>query len=312
MSGRSAGARGAWLRVGVVGDVHMQWDAEDTRALDAQGYDLLLVTGDLGGYRMRGAEQVARRMAHLQTPTICVAGNHDTVHAAQLISEALPRARPLRGLLGLGQGGRVDALDEALGHITLGGYSVHPVGQELFVVVARPHSMGGPGLAFEGLLRARYQVRTMADSVARLRACVDQTPADARLLFLGHNACTGHGDARDSLAGRDFHRDQGDWGDADLRAAVDYARDHGRRVAAVVSGHMHLGLRGGGRRADHAWEGGTLHVNAAEVPRHRRAARGGPVTERHHVRLELGPEAGEARFEHVWLSAAQPADQASD
>lgn len=289
------------LRIGVVGDVHLQWDEHDTRTLDAQGYDLLLITGDLGGYRARGAEQVARLMAQLNTPAIAIAGNHDTVHAAQLISEALPQGKVLRGLLGLGQGARVVALDQALGPVVLGGYSVHPVRSDVYVVVGRPHSMGGPELAFTGLLSARYGVRSMAESCARLCACVDETPAGARLVFLAHNACSGHGAGRASLAGRDFHRDEGDWGDPDLRAAVDHARAAGRHVLAVVSGHMHLALRGGGRRVDHVREGDTLHLNAAEVPRHRSTTRGAPVGERHHVRLELDLGTGEAHFEHVWL-----------
>ncbi|MEZ4326916.1 MAG: metallophosphoesterase family protein [Polyangiales bacterium] len=298
---RRTDANGTSQRIGVVGDVHTQWDDEDTRLLDAQGYDLVLITGDLGGYRARGAEEVARRMAHLRTPAIAIAGNHDAVHAAQLISEALPQARPLRSLLGVGQEARVNQLAQALGPIALGGYSLHPAGADLCVVVARPHSMGGPELAFANALRQRYGVRSLSDSAERLCACVDDAPPGARLIFLAHNACSGHGAGRADIAGRDFHRDEGDWGDPDLRAAVDHARSRGREVVAVVSGHMHLSLRGGGRRTDHVMEHGTLHLNAAEVPRHRRAERGGPVTERHHVRLEVGPSSGQVRFDHVWL-----------
>lgn len=296
--------RAGWLRLGVIGDVHMQWDDEDTALLDAQGYDWLLIVGDLGGYRSRGAEEVARRMARLATPALAIAGNHDAVNAAQLISEALPQGKALRGLLGFGQHARVDALREALGPITLGGYSVHRVSAGVYVLVGRPHTMGGPELAFAGELRDRYGVRSMAESVARLCACVDQTPAGARLLWLAHNACTGHGATRSSLAGRDFHAAEGDWGDPDLRAAVDYAQAHGRSVEAVVSGHMHLALRGGGRRVGHVLEGTTLHLNVAEVPRHRCDGPDAAVSARHHVRLEVGPRPGELYFEHVWLPTA--------
>lgn len=293
------------FRIGVVGDIHQQWDEEDAPALDAQGYDLVLITGDLGSYRANDAAVVARRVAALRTPAIAIAGNHDAVHAAQLISEAIPQAKVLRTLLSVGQHARVDALSQALGPVTLGGYSVHPVRERLHVVVARPHSMGGPSLAFVPQLSTRFGVKTMADSVARLTACVDATPADTTLLFLAHNACSGHGTTRSDIAGRDFHRDEGDWGDPDLRTAIHHAKHSGRRVAAVVSGHMHLSLRGGGWRTDHVLEDGTLHVNAADVPRHRRAKRGGPVSARHHVRLLLDLATGTARSEHVWVPTGE-------
>jgi uncharacterized protein (TIGR04168 family) len=293
------------FRIGVVGDVHQQWDEEDALALDAQGYELILITGDLGSYRANDAAVVARRVAALRTPAIAIAGNHDAVHAAQLISEAIPQAKLLRTLLSVGQHARVDALSQALGPVTLGGYSVHPVNERLYVVVARPHSMGGPSLAFVPQLSTRFGVKSMEDSVARLTACVDQTPPDALLVFLAHNACTGHGATRTDIAGRDFHRDEGDWGDPDLRAALQHAKAQGRRVLAVVSGHMHLALRGGGWRTDHVLEDGTLHLNAADVPRHRRDKRGGPVSARHHVRLLVDLSAGTARCEHVWVPTGE-------
>ncbi len=288
------------LRIGVVGDVHLQWDDEDVRLLDAEAYDLVLITGDLGGYRARGAADVGQRMAQLRTRAIAIAGNHDAVHAAQLVSEALPQGRPLRHMLARGQGARVHALERALGPVTLGGYSVHKAGP-CHLVVGRPHSMGGPELAFERQLRARYGVASMEASADLLCARVDETPADGTLIFLAHNGAFGHGQRRDDLCGRDFHRDEGDWGDRDLERAVLHAQQSGRKVAAVVSGHMHLRLRGGGRRVDQLTSQGTLHLNAAEVPRHRRARKGGPVTARHHVRLTIDAE-GQARAEHVWLS----------
>ena len=286
------------LRIGVVGDIHTQWDARDAKALDEAAYDLILFVGDLGGYRARGAERVARRMARLRTRAFAIAGNHDAVLAAQLVAEAFPRGRAARGFLSLGQGGRVDALERALGQITLGGFSAHevaPGADALWLVVARPHSMGGPSLAFERQLRRRYGVASLGDSRDAICRAVDETPAGARLLFLAHNGASGLGDSRDAICGRDFHRNAGDWGDPDLREAIDYARRSGRRVLASVSGHMHLRLKGGGRRDDQAREGGTLHLNVAEVPRHRRA--GGGV-ERHHVCLEI--EGDEARATTVW------------
>ena len=96
--------------------------------------------------------------------------------------------------------------------------------------------------------------------------------------------------ARTSGAGTD----EGDHGDLDLRAAIDHARERGKRVRAVIAGHMHHALKGGGRRTWQVDRDDTLFINAAEVPRHRDGRR-------HHVRLTL--DADHAEAEAVWVSA---------
>jgi hypothetical protein len=52
-----------------------------------------------------------------------------------------------------------------------------------------------------------------------------------------------------------------------LRVAIDYARKRGKQVLAVLAGHMHHRLRGGGLRRWYARHDGVLYVNAARVPR---------------------------------------------
>jgi hypothetical protein len=59
------------------------------------------------------------------------------------------------------------------------------------------------------------------------------------------------------------------------------------RVPAVIAGHMHWSLQGGGVRRWQVEREGTLYLNPARVPRHFHDADG---TYHHHVSLTLGPD----------------------
>jgi uncharacterized protein (TIGR04168 family) len=126
-------------------------------------------------------------------------------------------------------------------------------------------------------------------SVAKYRHLV----ADARtrqLLFLAHNGPTGLGESEGTLWGRDFPAPPdraadypSDFGDDDLRDAVDYAASLDKEVLAVFAGHMHR--RKGTSRPLSVVQGGTTFVNAAVVPR----IRSGPTgPEHHHVAVLFG------------------------
>lgn len=268
-------------RIAAIGDVHRLFDARDAEQLHALGYDLILFVGDLAGYRGREALAVARHIARLETPALVIPGNHDGTHLLHLAAEVFDW-RPLRDRLGGRQHRRVARLERALGRATLAGYSLHPLdAHELTVVAARPHSMGGPRLAFSKHLARAHGVRSMNDSAAKLRRLVDEAP-HRRLIFLAHNGPTGLGNRRDDIWGCDFRPAEGDFGDPDLRSAVDHAEQIGKRVLAVVAGHMHHHLRGGGKRRTELRRDGTLYVNAARVPRIER--RGG-TERRHHLSI---------------------------
>ncbi|MDQ2646115.1 MAG: hypothetical protein M3020_20045, partial [Myxococcota bacterium] len=64
-----------------------------------------------------------------------------------------------------------------------------------------------------------------------------------------------------------------------------HATARGRRPIAVVAGHMHWRLRGGGLRRWMLERDGVVFVNAACVPRIFEAEAG---TVHHHVELRLG------------------------
>lgn len=278
------------LQIGVVGDVHLRWGDEDVRDLNGSEHDLLLFVGDLGGYRHRETLRVCRSIGRLRKRTLVMPGNHDGPSLAALAGEVLGR-QGLLGRLNRGQRARVEALAEALGPAQVVGYSRHEVAPDLDLIAARPHSMGGPDLHFARYLREQFGIASLADSATRLRELVDESSA-SRLLFLGHNGPTGLGDRRTDLWGCDFRPEEGDQGDPDLAEAIAHARMRGKDVVAVVAGHMHHRLRGGGLRSWQARRDGTLYVNAARVPR---VFDQGSGTLRHHLVLSISEGEAVAR-----------------
>lgn len=277
------------LRIGVLGDIHTHFDAADHAQLNRAAYDLLLVTGDLGNFRDGEALATAATLAQLTCPTLLIPGNHDLLSMPQFLAE-LRGPEALKQMTARGQAGRVAALTAALGPITTGGYSRHALrtaSGELTVIVARPFSFGGPSLACRAYLTAAYGVDSIAASAARLRTLVDESET-RDLIFLAHNGPTGLGSTADAIWGCDFRPEMGDFGDPDLREAIDYAQATGRRVRAVVAGHMHHALLTGGQRRWLAHAGDTTYVNAARVPR---IFTHNGQQFHHHVRLEIDADA---------------------
>lgn len=288
------------LRLAIVGDVHGCWDDADTAYFNGSGHDALLCTGDLPP--LIGSIPTARRMAALRLPSYVIPGNHDATGPFQFLAELRHRDRAA-AWLSFGQRWREGRLRRALGPVKLVGYSLDllPGGDRTIgLVTGRPYSMGGDRLYFRSYLQRRHGVANFEDSVAKLRALVDLAPQD--IIFLSHNGPAGLGAARDDIWGCDFRSAGGDFGDPDLRTAIDYAIDQGKRVHAVVAGHMHHKLKGGGGERKH-WQlvrEGLLYINAARVPRIRFKAPGRP---RHHVDLTIGPQG--SRAEAVWVSEAR-------
>ena len=267
------------FRIAVVGDVHSYLDRVDVRLLDEAGYDLVLFVGDLAGLRLRSTLKVAQLIGTFRTPVLVVPGNHDAPNAVQLLAEVLHNERLVR-LADRGIERRADAIADALGPAGLAGYSLHDLTTELQLVAARPHSMGGNALSFAPFLARRFKVQSLDDSARLLCDLVDQSRA-ANLLFVGHNGPSGVGGSRSDLWGCDFRAEEGDFGDPDLEVAITYARSIGKSVVGVIAGHMHRRLRGGGERTERLQRNGTLYLNAAQVPRIWKDARG--HTRRHHV-----------------------------
>ena len=102
--------------------------------------------------------------------------------------------------------------------------------------------------------------------------------------MLSHNGPLGLGAGPTDLWGCDFLEGGGDWGDPDLAAALASARTLGKRVLAVIAGHMHLRTKTGEARVPRLERDGTLYVNPARVPRIQGGRDG---ARRSHFRLEI-------------------------
>ncbi|MCB9594444.1 MAG: metallophosphoesterase family protein [Sandaracinaceae bacterium] len=281
------------MRIGVVGDVHLAFDAIDVERLDALAYTAILFVGDIAGYFERGGLETARVIAQLSTPAIVIPGNHDAAHVGQMAAEVL-EAEALVGLMNVGQPGRERALADALSPAVLAGYSRHRLDdgeRTVDVIAARPHSAGGPRLAFRPHLAAAFGVEDFEDSRRLIEARVAESDADD-LIFLAHNGPTGLGARRDDIWGCDFRDSEGDFGDPDLEYAIGDARELGKPVRAVIAGHMHHALRGGGLRPWRLERDGVLYVNAARVPR---IFEQDGRTLRHHVELIVDADRVRAR-----------------
>ncbi len=243
------------IRLAVVGDIHGYWDPRSQHHFD--GYDAVIVLGDLPG-RGTPFSIVARAMGQIRPPTLLTPGNHDP-------------ARALATFPG-----------------TIAAYSLHRIGP-ITLVAGRPHSAGGPRLRAP---LPRWSIATLEQSAARLCALVEEAPT-SDLVFISHNGPSGLGPRADDPWGCDFGP-HGDWGDPDLRAAIDHAARSGKRVRAVCAGHMHLRLRDGRQRRDTVRCGNTLYLNAAQVPRIER-------DRHHHVVLTL--QGGRATARTRWIES---------
>ena len=263
------------VELAVLGDIHGSFDA----ALDApllSRFPLVLCTGDLtpnhGRERFDIALRIGGELASLSVRTVL--GNHDGPTC--FTGRSFPRSYL--------------KLTELLGEFHVAGQVVDFPELDVSLVGARPLSTGGPDIKFDVPGHEGWTLEQWGDEVAALCARAQQS----RVVILAHCGPTGLGATRSAVFGCDFRADEGDWGDPDLRLALDRIRATGRPIAAVVAGHMHHALLGGGERARLAREHETLHVNAAVVPR---------VSERGRAVVVLRLEATSAEAHVEWHRA---------
>ena len=268
------------LRIGIIGDLHAYWDEMDVAQIDECGYDLVFFLGDLGGGTRNSTLRIARLISGLNTKTLVLPGNHDTWELGEIAAE-LAHRRGIRLITDIHRGASHSEKD-----VALCGYSVHRLTSQtvdVSLLVGRPHSLGGPELAFPEYMQETYGVDTMQASTDKLCSLVEGLES-SDVIFLAHNGPLGLGGEANDMWGCDFRPDGGDWGDPDLTQAISHARRQGHRVLGVVAGHMHLKTKGGDERPWKKLVDDTQFVNAAKVPRIYTEA-GQPV--RHHVELIL-------------------------
>jgi uncharacterized protein (TIGR04168 family) len=280
-------------RIGLIGDLHGSWDDWDTRYFNACDYELLLFMGDLGSGTADNGVRIARSLGRIEKPALVMPGNNDAHQIPKLAAE-LGHQRGLSALRRVGALFGTSPPGKSAGQVHLCGYSRHSfelAERRLTVLAARPYAMGNGELSFPAQLRAGFQVASSEDSQRKLRALVDEV-VDDELIFLAHNGPRGLGAGATDLWGADFRPQAGDWGDDDLADAIAYARTHGKRVLAVLAGHMHSPTRGGAARSWQLSVDHTLYVNPARVPRIWEDATG---KYRHHAVLELAEDGATVR-----------------
>jgi uncharacterized protein (TIGR04168 family) len=284
--------------IGIIGDLHSAWDDADVAYFNDAPYELLLFTGDLGASTKEDGARIAKAISRLERDVLVLPGNNDAPHYGALLAELAYR----QGAKSLLRGhGSTTPTREA----KLCGYSSHrfTVGRrELTVIAGRPFSMGGPELTFKDELAREHGVSSLEQSAARIVELIAlaETPD---VIVLSHNGPAGLGSSPHSPWGRDFAQPEMDWGDPDLAAALEQTRARGtHRVLAVIAGHMHTPIRGGGERELEQRQGGTLYLNPARVPRIFEGDDGRLV--RHHVELELDED--EARATHHLVALEEP------
>lgn len=246
------------VTVAIVGDVHDQWSAADSRALESLEVDLALFVGDFGNE----AIAIVRQIAAVSVPKAVILGNHDAWYTASSRNRKKCPYDPAKE-------DRVQQQLEVLGDCHVG-FGKLEVPQFHFTVIGgRPFSWGGAKWRHKSFYRERFNVRSFEESAAKICASIDAANHDP-LIFLGHSGPAGLGNQVHSICGRDWKRKGGDYGDPDLADAIAHAKQLGHHVALVVFGHMHHELRHDKTRQrqrlvvdDH----GTVYVNGAQVPR---------------------------------------------
>jgi uncharacterized protein (TIGR04168 family) len=254
-------ARNDALRIGIIGDLHAHFDALDIQQLNQRPLDLLFFTGDLGSGSRKSSLEMARLLSGLRGSVLVMPGNNDTVDIRQLAAELAHRSGQ-NAIMAIARQRHYES------DISLCGYSIHRVAvgrRRVSLIAARPHSMGGPDLTFPEYMGQTYGIHSLDDSIARIQALVDR--ADPEIIFLAHNGPHGLGGNPEDIWGCDFMPDGGDWGDPDLAAVIHYARSIGKRVLAVIAGHMHLRTKQGTERPWRVVSDDVVYVNAARVPR---------------------------------------------
>jgi uncharacterized protein (TIGR04168 family) len=236
------------VELAVLGDLHGHFELALDRPL-LERSDLALCTGDLApcGGRRRFEEALRQAEELAAAGVLTILGNHDGPTC--FTGRRFPKSYL--------------ALAGALGDHHVGGRRVDRLDLDRSVVGARPLSCGGPSVRFAVPEREDWDVARWGQEIAEL---VEQAPC-SRVVILSHAGPTGLGAERNAPWGRDFGSQDGDWGDPDLGLALDRVAAVGRAPVAVLAGHMHHRLQGGGHRRPAARRDGVLHVNAAVVPR---------------------------------------------
>ena len=245
------------ITIAVVGDVHDLWEDRDRIALQHLDVDLVLFVGDFGNESV----EVVRSISAVETPKAMIMGNHDAWYSASSWGQQkAPYDRTLED--------RVQQQLDLLGEAHVGFSKLDFAQFDLSVVGSRPFSWGGSTWRNSQFYRDRYGINNFAESTRQIVQSA-RDAAHETIITIAHNGPYGLGDKTESICGRDWKIEGGDYGDPDLTEAIARISDLGKSIPLVTFGHMHHELKNprGKRRNIVEVREQTVYFNAACVPR---------------------------------------------
>jgi uncharacterized protein (TIGR04168 family) len=245
------------IKIALVGDVHDQWSPNEADLLRGLGVDLVLFVGDFGNEAVVLVEQIAQ----LDLPKAIMFGNHDAwFSATHFGKQHCPYDRKTEDWVQR----QMDAVGEDF--VGYGAKDFPELG--VTVVGARPFSWGGPEWKNKSFYKDRFGLKGFDESADRIMEAVASAGTN-HLIFIGHNGPAGLGGETESPCGKDWGGSPEDYGDPDFALVLQRCQDLGKSVPLVGFGHMHHALRHRKdvQRQSIAVQNGTIHVNAAAVPR---------------------------------------------
>ncbi|MEY4520718.1 MAG: hypothetical protein RLZZ499_3318 [Cyanobacteriota bacterium] len=245
------------MRIAIVGDVHDQWSAADNLALQHLKVDLVLFVGDFGNE----AVEVIREVAAVSIPKAVIMGNHDAWYSASSWGKQ-------KAPYDQSQEDRVQQQLDLLGKAHVGFSKLDFPQLDVSVVGSRPFSWGGLTWRNSQFYRDRYQIKNFEESTQQIVKSAQDT-ASQTLIFIAHNGPAGLGKQTESICGRDWKAEGGDYGDPDLTEAIAQTQSLGKSIPLDTFGHMHheLKIPRGKRRKLVEVREQTVYFNAACVPR---------------------------------------------
>ena len=287
------------MKIAVIGDIHSYLLPNDMDYFNTSNYDAILLTGDFPWHLQNGTNRVLKLLNRSFIPVYGIFGNHDSASLIQLAGEVFQK-KWVKALGSLLHPVRFDLLNRSARRVKIAGYTRFTLhnhwgipgvdeGQPkeskpvLDLIIARPFSMGGPGITYEHLLKKKFDVSSLEESRDKILGLIKSVPSKRPYIILAHNGPAGLGEEHTDLFGCDFKQQGGDWGDSDLAEAIDKAA---KKPLAVIAGHMHHRLKKSRKTRNWAlYKDNIWFVNAARVPRVFKDVNRGEL--RHHLSLEF-------------------------
>eukprot|EP00178_Gracilaria_changii_P000413 TRINITY_DN104_c0_g1_i1.p1 TRINITY_DN104_c0_g1~~TRINITY_DN104_c0_g1_i1.p1 ORF type:complete len:374 (-),score=45.11 TRINITY_DN104_c0_g1_i1:25-1146(-) len=289
------------LRLVCVGDIHSQWNETDEMALQNLKPDMALFVGDYGDEDTHVTRRITDFAAKASFPIATVFGNHDAFFTQ---SHSGRQRAPYDKKTTC----RVTEQIEMMRHLDVSYRNVAFDNIPFSVCGGRSFSPGGPYWKYKTFFQRFVGVYSLSHSANKMIQALSSTESDA-VVFLSHNGPIGLGSNAEDPCGKDWgDTPGGDFGDADLRYAIDEARNLGKRVPLVIFGHMHKALfkKRGFRTMVKAEADGTsgyetVMLNTAVLPRHSIDPVSKATLHNFHI-VQIGNEGQVDFVEEAWVT----------